>query len=99
MRGRLAQRGRRPAGRPQPPVGLGAERKQLLLRRCREKRHLGILLDGTEREHFPARPRGCGEWFLNASFQYQRLGADNLIEINDGKRNVFLGRVGIGFVF
>ena len=44
-------------------------------------------------------PKGCGEWFLNATFQYLYLDADNLRAINDGRRNVFLGKVGVGFVF
>jgi hypothetical protein len=44
-------------------------------------------------------PDRWGEWFLNASFQYLHLFADNLAAINDGDREVFIGKVGIGLAF
>jgi hypothetical protein len=44
-------------------------------------------------------PDGCGQWFLNASVQYLHLFADNLAVINNGSRDAFVGRVGVGFLF
>ena len=40
-----------------------------------------------------------GEWFLNASLQYLHLFADNVVALNGGGRDVFLGKVGVGFRF
>jgi hypothetical protein len=42
---------------------------------------------------------GCGEWFLNASLQYLHLFADNVVALNSGDRDAWIGKVGIGFVF
>lgn len=44
-------------------------------------------------------PDGCGKWFLSGSFQYLHLFADNLVAINRGDRDAFIGKVGIGFAF
>jgi hypothetical protein len=44
-------------------------------------------------------PVGWGEWFFNTSFQYLHLVADNLVQINDGRHDAFLGKVGVGFRF
>ena len=44
-------------------------------------------------------PTGWGEWFMNASFQYLHLFADNLVLINDGRHDAFVGKLGVGFHF
>jgi hypothetical protein len=44
-------------------------------------------------------PDRCGEWFLNVSVQYLHLFADSVVAINNGGRDVFLGKVGVGCRF
>jgi hypothetical protein len=42
---------------------------------------------------------GCGQWFLNTSLQYVHLVADSVRAASGGERDVWIGKVGLSFVF
>jgi hypothetical protein len=44
-------------------------------------------------------PDGYGQWFLNTSVQYLHLAADSVRAISGGDNDVWIGKIGISFVF